>query len=188
MQAQSEGVLQMLRTVHGAYTEDEKPCTTVGNKNAHRVGAAVSNSPGAAPVSRRVRTRVERVSLCSCLMRSSSTQANFAADALATYTYAFNSFINPHLYQNHGEITKTRPLAQFPRRRDKISGGEFPARREGEHPDACSRQVHTNNEHPKRDQEHSPAEKTHMSSPSRRKQGKRARKRDGLLPPEDKSN
>ena len=184
MRAQSEGALQTSETMYRAYTEHERPCTTVGNKNAHRVGAAVSNSPGAAPVSRQVRTRVQRAQLTSCLPHSSPTPANFAADALATYTYAFDSFINPHPCQKHGEITKTRPL----RRRDKISGGEFPAGREGEHPDACSRQVHTNNEHPKRDQEHSPAEKTHMSSPSRRKQGKRARKRDGLLSPEDKSN
>ena len=170
MRAQSEGALQTSETMYRAYTEHERPCTTVGNKNAHRVGAAVSNSPGAAPVSRQVRTRVQRAQLTSCLPRSSSTPANFAAVALATYTYAFNSFINPHLYQNHGEITKTRPLAQFRRHRDKISGGEFPERRKGEHPDACNRR----NESPKRDQgsptgheQPEPAEARRVSSEAR---------------------
>ena len=51
--------------------------------------------------------------------------------------YHFQSHIDAHPYQNQPEITETRQLTQFPRRQDKISGGEIPAGREGAHPDAC---------------------------------------------------
>ena len=70
--------------------------------------SAVSNSPGVAPVGRRVRTRVEGVCDNSCLPRSPPTSANFSADALDTYFYTYPIFIDALPYQNQHEMTNIR--------------------------------------------------------------------------------
>lgn len=96
--------------------------------------SAVSNSPGVAPVGRRVRTRVEGVCDNSCLPRSPPTTANFSADALDTYFYTYHIFIDAHPYQNQHEMTDTPQLTSSPRHRDEISKGDITTTRRGDAP------------------------------------------------------
>ena len=80
---------------------------------------------------RRVRTRVEGVAGSSCLLRSSPTTTNIAADALDMYSYTYHSFIDAHPYQSQHEMTDTPQLTPSPRHRDEISECDITTARRG---------------------------------------------------------
>ena len=113
--------------------------------------SAVSNSPGVAPVGRRVRTRVEGVAGSSCLLRSSPTTTNIAADALDMYSYTYHSFIDTHPYQSQHEMTDTPQLTPSPRHRENVISRR---REEGCATSRYSKE-HARTEHPNQYKDHS---------------------------------
>ena len=93
--------------------------------------SAVSNSLGVAPVSRRVRTRVEGVAGSPCLPPSSPTSVNFSADALCMYCYIYHSFIDVNPYESQPEMADPPQLTPSPRHRDEISECDITTTRRG---------------------------------------------------------